>query len=117
MLPQLPEANGTVSIALAQDVDLENYTQFAEAILDSDGERFVLYSDDLVTDVRLLYGDRFDTVFACNTLCAGDAIMVQAMIPDTIPNMRLSYVSGGTTHTFDITQSGMDGSMLLLETE
>lgn len=117
MPAQLPEANGTVSIALAQDVDLENYSQFAEAILDGDGERFVLYSDDLVTDVRLYYGVRYDTVFACNTLCAGDAIMVQAMIPDTIPNMQLSYVSGGITHTFEVTQSGMDGSMLLLEVE
>ena len=117
VLPQLPEANGTVSIALAQDVDLEQYSQFAEAILDPDGERFILYTDDLVTDVRLQYGNRFDTVFASNTLCASDAIMVQAMIPDTIPNLRMSYVSGGVTHIYEITQSGMDGSMLLLEVE
>ena len=123
--PELPAANGTITAALAQDVDLEQYSQFAEAILDDEGERFVLYSNDLVTNVMLEQGtwsadgSSFTpsaTVFMAHTLCGGDAVMIQALMGDTLPTMRLSYESGSETHTQFITQSGEDGSILIVDT-
>lgn len=124
--PELPEASGQISIALAQDVDLEQYNQFAEAILDPDGERFLLYSDNLVTNVKLEQGSWSEdgtffntdsTVFMAHTLCRGDAIMVQSQIPDTLPQLRLTYESGGEVFCFYITQSGNDGTMLFMDTQ
>ncbi|MBQ9167012.1 MAG: DUF3298 domain-containing protein [Oscillospiraceae bacterium] len=124
--PELPVSSGQISIALAQDVDLEQYNQFAEAILNPDGERFVLYSDDLVTNVKLDQGSWSEdgtvftvdsTVFIAHTLCNGDAIMVQSQIPDTMPNLRLTYESGGETFTLYITQSSKDGTMLFVDAD
>ena len=121
---ELPAATGTVSVALAQDVDLEQYSQFAEAILNSEGERFVLYSDDLVSNVTLEQGIWSEdgsyftpvaTVFLAHTLCAGDAVIVQDQIPDTLPKLRLTYESKGEIISAYITQSGKDGSMILTD--
>ncbi len=119
----LPEANGTVSVALAQDVELEQFGQFAEAILDAEGERFVLYADDLVTNVTLETGDFHDdgafyprsVVFMAHTLCQGDAVMVQAQITDTMPTLRLTFNSGSKEVVLYVVQSGSDGSMYLTD--
>lgn len=122
--PEMPASKGTMAISLAQDLDLEQYSQFAEAILNDQGERFVLYADDLVTNVKLEQGSwsadgsvyvPTATVFMAHTLCSGDAVMVQDWIPDTMPFLRLSYESGGKTVTQYITQSGKDGSMLFID--
>lgn len=121
----LPEGEpGTVEAVLAQDVDLDSFTQFAEATLDAEGEQVVLYTEGMVTNVTLEYGS-WDmdgmyffpkaTVFAANSLTPGDAIMLQTMFPDTMPNLRLRYTSGGEEHSFFITQSGKDGSIILMD--
>ena len=118
----LPEATGNLYASLAQDVDLDQYSQFAEATLDPDGERFVLYSDALITDIRIEQGTwnesgtLFTTdavVFASSTLSLGDALMIQAQFPDVLPSLRVRYTSGGRDHLFYILQSGKDGSVFL----
>lgn len=115
---------GTVAADLAQDVDLESFSQFAEALLDSDGERVVLHTDGLVTNLTLEIGQWTadgvafipkSTVFTANTLTPGDAIMLYTMFSDTMPHIRLRYTSGGNDHSYFITQSGEDGSIILLD--
>ena len=117
----LPESEpGTVEAVLAQDVDLDSFTQFAEA---TEGEQVVLYTDGMVTNVTLEYGS-WDmdgvhfypkaTVFAANTLTPGDAIMLQTMFSDTMPHLRLRYTSGGEEYTYFLFQRGKDGSILLM---
>ena len=124
LVPELPAAEGQIHVALAQDVDLDRFTQFAETTLDTSGERFVLYCDGLVTNVRLVEGSwapdgsQFfgeTTVFLSHTLCPGDAIMVQAAFMDAMPTLQLCYESNGSTYVFFLTQSGEDGSVFLCE--
>lgn len=126
LAPELPAADGQIHVALAQDVDLDCFTQFAEATLDTTGERFVLYSDGLVTNVRLVEGSWASngsqffgetTVFLSHTLCAGDAIMVQAEFMDAMPTLQLCYESNGSTYVFFLSQSGEDGSVFLCESD
>lgn len=121
-LPQV--SAGTVEACLAQDVDLDSFTQFAEAHLDNDGEQVVLYTHGLVTDLTLEVGE-WDmdginfiskaTVFAANTLSPGDAVMLQTMFSDTMPHIRMRYTADGAEYSFFLTQSGKDGSIILLE--
>ena len=121
---QLPDASGQVRTALAQDIDLEQYTQFAEAILDPNGERFIIYSDDLVTDILLEQGDLSadsgsftvsSTVLAAHSLCDGDAIMVQSSFSADAPSLRLTYRSNDQIFRFLISQNQEDGSILMTE--
>lgn len=115
---------GTVEAVLAQDVDLDSFTQFAEATMDAEGEQVVLYTDGMVTNLTLeqgswdMDGTHFSpkaTVFAANTLTPGDAIMLQTMFSDTMPHLRLRYTSGGEEHTYFLFQSGKDGSIILMD--
>lgn len=121
-LPENP--SGTVTAELAQDVDLDYFTQFGEAILNDGGERVVLYSDKLVTNVTIETGTwsangitytPTATVFYATSLSYQDAIMLETEFAGSMPALRLSYASNGETHRFFITQSGADGSIILLD--
>lgn len=115
---------GEVTASRFQDADQSTLTQIAEVILDREGEMLFLYTDKKVDQVTLELG-QWDqdgvvftptcAVFATQALTPGDAIMVQTQIPDVMPTLRLSYVSGDETITRYISQSGEDGSILLLE--
>lgn len=121
----LPQGTpGTVEAVLAQDVDLDSFSQFAEAPLDADGEQVVLFTDGLVTNLTLELGE-WDpdgiqfmpkaTIFAASTLSPGDAVMLMTMFSDTMPHLRMRYSSGGTEYTYFLFQSGMDGSIVLID--
>lgn len=123
--PEMPEGKGTVNAELFSQADLSGFKQFAEVTVDDGGEMVLLHTDSLIRNVRIDFGS-WDmdgvvftpdcTVFAADVLCATDAVIVETYIPDAAPNLRLTYVSGGQTYVYYISQSGMDGSILLLET-
>lgn len=120
-LPQT--APGIVEACLVQDVDLDSFSQFAEVTLDAEGEQVALFTDGLVTNLTLEIGQWDEsgtdfypkaTIFAVNTLSPGDAVMLQTMFSDTMPHIRMRYLSGGTEYSCFLFQSGMDGSIILL---
>lgn len=113
--------NGTVEATLFEDAELDSYSQFSEAILDPEGTRFLLHTQGTVYDVRLEQGQWSAdgavftpdcTVFAASSLTPGDAIMVQAMFPDVLSPLRLTYRSGEADISFHLYQSGKDGTIV-----
>jgi len=122
--PEEDLAEGTIYAQLLEDAKLEEITQIAEVPLHEQGQQIFLHCDGIVRDVVLEYGfwdesgTNFTaecTVFATYTLTPGDGIMIQADIPDAAPNLRLSYRSGDQIISNFVSQSGKDGSILLLE--
>jgi len=114
---------GTLSAQLLSKADANSFSQIAEVVLDKAGETVLLYADGAVRNVRIETGSWNDdgtifsadsTVFGTYTLTPGDAIMVQASIPDTMPNLRITYQSGQETTTIYLCQSGEDGSVFLM---
>ena len=56
------------------------------------------------------------TLFSTSTMAPEDTLEVDAYIPDTFPNLMVSWQQGdGTTASRLISSSGKDGSALLLE--
>jgi len=117
-------AAGTVLAHRHGDIDTKRFTQIAEIIVDPGGEMVFLHTDSSVRNIRIetgswdMLGIAFTpsyTAFAAYTLTPGDAIMLESYIPDTMPNLRLSYQSCGETVSVYISQSGKDGSMILHE--
>lgn len=117
-------ADGTVYAELFDETALDGFTQIAEVILHRDSCKILLHADALVYDLCLETGFWTDdssvfmpehTIFSAYTLTPGDAIMLEANIPDTHPNIRLTYSVGGETVYRYITISGKDGSVLLAE--
>lgn len=121
--PDERAVSGSIAACLFQDADHSQITQYAELILDSDGTQFLLLPEGTVYDIRIelgnwdTNGDRFTpeaTVFAAGSLSTGDAVMVQAFLPDTLPNLRLTYHTEDEEVSVFVSQSGKDESILLL---
>lgn len=114
---------GTIIGQRLQDANMDNFQSITELVLDEGGEMALLYTQSMVQDVRIDVGtwdpsgDIFTktyTAFAADSLSVGEAIMVESLIPDTMPNLRISYQSGEQTIIVYLSQSGKDGSIILL---
>lgn len=100
-------AGGKLTAELFTSENAQNYTQFAEVILDASGQdRILLHTDHYVQDVRIEYGSwsadgsNFipqSTVFAAYGITPGDAIMLQTNLELTAPQLLISYRTGEET--------------------
>lgn len=122
--PEEDRLEGTLACQLLKSADASTYTQIAELMVNTHGDPFFIYADGAVRNVTIESGIWDDTgtvfipdaiVFATYTLTPGDAIMVTAEIPDTMPNLRVTYRSGEEIHQAYISQSGKDGTILLTD--
>lgn len=116
-------AYGTVAAIDYKNSDVTQFDQITELIVDEGGQMVLLYTEGTVYDVRVEEvewneaGDEFiltHTVLATGSLSAGDAVMVESNIPDTMPKLRLSYRSGDRVITVYLSRNQKDGSVVLL---
>jgi len=121
--PERDTASGSLQATLQSDVSMEQFTQIAEVPLDHGGERVFLYTDGALQDLRIEIGywnedatvfTADTTVFATCALTPGDAVVVETYIPDGAPNLRVTYHTDGQEHIAYISQSGEDGSIILI---
>ncbi len=122
--PEKDQMEGTLCAQLFADAELSQYTQIAEVILNPEGELFLLSAEGALRDVQVEVAESWDeeglvynpftTVLLLSTLTPGDAILIQDYIPDTLPSIRITYRSGQEWQTVYLSQSGKDGSALLL---
>ena len=91
------------------------FTQIAELSIDTDATGDLLYTKTALYDIRIdqgilsASGETFtkqQTIFAASSLTPGDAIMICASLPDSIPNLRVQYYSGETLCTAYISSDG-----------
>lgn len=89
-------ATGKVEISDFTSDLAENFTHTAELVMDPEGKMYLVHAEGTVQDIRISYTDATGsyTVFAANSLSAGEAIMVQAK-DDAAKNLELSYLSNG----------------------
>lgn len=115
---------GTIDATLFGQTDPDQFEQFAEVIIDKEGEAVLLHTEGLVYDVTIEYGTwdsegtvftPTTTVFAASSLTPYDGVLVQVYFPDVMPNLRLTYASEDGTIQKYIFQSGKDGSILLVD--
>ena len=57
------------------------------------------------------------TVWYASLLSDGESVCVQTWIPDVMPNLAISWRDAAGEHTSYISQSGMDGSLVLMDGE
>lgn len=122
--PEDIPSQGQIHTELFTPTAAEGFNRFHEVILEPEGEKILLHTDGTVSDVIIRQGTWNEdgiyfysdaTVFAANFMNSDDAIFLQTYIPDTMPNLQLQYISAGQQVTVYISQSGEDGSILLLE--
>lgn len=114
----------SINAALGAQIDSEQFAQTIPVTLDAEGEKIAIFSGNVVYNVQLAHGslgvdEQFavnQILFAANRLTENDLLLIHAYIPDGQPNLRLTLHSEAEeVRTYYITQSGDDGSILLLE--
>lgn len=126
--PYFPESasyDATLSInsAKAAQIDKSQFENVLPVAASAEGEEIVLFSGTTLYEVRMISGswvqDQFvdtQTIFAANRMTAEDLLLIRASIPDTQPNLSIVVRTGeGDDRTYFISQSGEDGSILLLD--
>lgn len=118
---ELEMATGDISAEYFSQEALDQFSQFSEVVLDKDGTKILLHANNKIHNVRVetgywtLDGNTFvadQTVFAAAALCQYDAIMLQSIIPDAMPTLRITFNSLGKVVSYYITQD--NGKLLLL---
>lgn len=86
--------------------DLSRFTQFSEVVLDTSGNKILLYTEGAVNHIQIengiwnAEGTQYfpeQTVFAAYSLTPGDAIMVESEMTNTLPALRLTYNTANGT--------------------
>lgn len=117
-----PAIAGTLSSGWFDEVDLNNFTHFAELLDDPDARRCLLWVDTVIYDVRLEQGhwdtatNQFvtdSTVFTSNCIAEADALMLRCKLSDTTPTLLLHYVSNGVENSCYITKDHQTGAVVL----
>lgn len=94
--------------------------------VDDEGSDFAFLCSGSVYNVRVSvvgYAEHSNTYYPTRLLwyCSrikDAAVQIRAAIPDVIPNLMLTYCSAdGTEHRYLVSQSGQDGSLLLINAE
>jgi len=115
-------ATGDIQSQFLEDAVMDQFTQITELTLDQDGQMYLLFTDKSVQDVRIESGIMNEsgtqfladhTVFAAYELTPGDAIMLQATIPDLDPILRLTYSANGETVCKYISRNSQDNNLIL----
>lgn len=98
-------ATGKATISDFTPALADSFTHTAELVMDPEGKMYLVHAKGTVQDIRITLndGDESYTVFAANSLSAGEAIMVQAN-EDAAKNLELSYLSNGETVKVQITK-------------
>ena len=98
-------SGGDVRADVFNESDLEKYTQFSEIVME-EGSKILLHTDQSVYDIRIYSGSwsangtvftQEHAVFAAHTLTPGDAVMIESMFTDTLPNLQLTYRTNGNS--------------------
>ena len=118
--------NATPNAGHAGESGRDESGTYNTVVIDAEGEHICVWFDATVTDVCLQvvqvigeedfeYIPRY-TLFSTSVMQPEDTLEVDAYIPDTFPNLMVSWRQGdGTTASRLISSSGKDGSALLLE--
>lgn len=95
---------GSIAGISFENADLSKFNQFTEITVTENAQKILLYTNGSVHNIRLesgywnadgsVYTPEF-TLLALSSLTPGDAIMIEADLPDTLPTLRLSYQSDG----------------------
>lgn len=99
---------GTPYVLRFQEADLDAFAQFAELMIDKDGQQYLLYTDGCLTDLRIQLGYRLDdgsfieeaTLFTAPAISAGKGIVIHANA-DTVQKLRIAYNVGSETTILD----------------
>ena len=126
-LPAESEADGTLTGELSESADAAgNATYVCDTGTGGLGACVTFTASGTVENVELNavtyleYSNTYrtdGTLWYAGRLADGESVCVQTWIPDVMPNLAISWRDADGEHVKYISQSGMDGSLILMDGE
>ena len=120
-IPEKRSGEAALSICYLSDVQNGSVEIIDRVVADENGEELCVTVSGTAYDVKLSKVDYTDRFFETAQLwyasyMSDSALQVLTVIPEGMPNLMISYMDAqGETHRMLISQSGEDGSLLLVD--
>lgn len=118
-LPEVPGESGSLSLVHQSRIEDGSAAVIDRVVVSAEGEQLCLVAEGTVYDVRLsrlAYSDKFyetEQLWACSYM-RDCLLQLSADIPEGMPDLMVSYTdSEGIRQRLMLTQSGVDGSLIL----
>ncbi len=104
--------------------ELTQFTQLAEIVVNKGSDKVLLYTNGHVQNLRIISGSwsadaknftAENTIFATDNLTPGDAIMVEANLSGSLPELMLQYDSNGSCTDVFITLDRTNNIVKLIQ--
>ena len=120
-LPGEIQGSGSLELAAGGEMLPDNTPIIDKLDVDAEGEPLYLIVRGSVKNLRIAKGEYVNSFYVTENLwnCAGMdncALQLQCLIPEGMPNLRISYDDAQGSHSYYLSHSGLDGSVILTDT-
>lgn len=120
-LPAEIQGSGSLELAAGGEMLPDSTPIIDKLDVDNEGESLYLIVRGSVKNLRIARGEYVESFYATEDLwnCASMencALQLQCLIPEGMPNLRVSFDDAQGSHSYYLSHSGLDGSVILTDT-
>ena len=120
-LPAEIQGSGSLELAAGGEMLPDSTPIIDKLDVDNEGESLYLIARGSVKNLRIAKGEYVNSFYVTENLwnCAGMencALQLQCLIPEGMPNLRVSFDDAQGSHSYYLSHSGLDGSVILTDT-
>ena len=120
-LPGEIQGSGSLELAAGGEMLPDNTPIIDKLDVGAEGESLYLIARGSVKNLRIAKGEYVNSFYATEDLwnCASMencALQLQCLIPEGMPNLRVSFDDAQGSHSYYLSHSGLDGSVILTDT-
>ena len=120
-LPEEIQGSGSLELAAGGEMLPDNIPIIDKLDVDGEGEALYLIVHGSVRNLRIARGEYVDSFYVTQDLWScgsmdNCALQLQCLIPEGMPNLRISYDDAQGSHVYYLSHSAQDGSAVLTDT-
>ena len=120
-LPEVIQGSGSLELAAGGEMLPDSTPIIDKLDVDNEGESLYLIVRGSVKNLRIVRGEYVNSFYVTEELwtCASMdncALQLRCLIPEGMPNLRISYDDAQGSHSYYLSHSGLDGSIILTDT-
>ncbi len=120
-LPAEIQDSGSLELAAGGEMLPDNTPIIDKLDVGAEGESLYLIARGSVKNLRIAKGEYVNSFYVTENLwnCASMencALQLQCLIPEGMPNLRVSFDDAQGSHSYYLSHSGLDGSVILTDT-
>lgn len=119
-LPEKVQGSGCLELAAGGEILTDSIPIIDKLDVDAEGESLYLIVRGSVKNLRITKGEYMDSFYVTENLwnCGSMdncALQLRCLIPEGMPNLRISYDDAEGSHSFYLSHGGVDGRIILTD--